>query len=67
MERNNGGGPSGIGRWPPISTWIFPPPLSSNGAHCVEFFHEMRKLLLSLVPSEPLSLVKELACFDNLI
>jgi len=21
IERNNGGGPSGIGRWPPISTW----------------------------------------------
>jgi len=21
-ERNSGGGPSGIGRWPPISTWI---------------------------------------------
>ena len=21
-ERNNGGGPGGIGRWPPISTWI---------------------------------------------
>jgi hypothetical protein len=21
-ERRNGGGPSGIGGWPPISTWI---------------------------------------------
>jgi hypothetical protein len=21
-ERSNGGGPSGIGGWPPISTWI---------------------------------------------
>jgi len=21
-KRNNGGGPSGLGRWPPISTWI---------------------------------------------
>ena len=21
-ERNNGGGPGGLGRWPPISTWI---------------------------------------------
>ena len=21
-ERKNGGGPSGIGGWPPISTWI---------------------------------------------
>ena len=27
----------------------------------------MRKFLLNLVPGEPLSLVKELACFDNLI
>ena len=22
MERNSGGGPSGIGGWPPISSWI---------------------------------------------
>ena len=22
FERNNGGGPGGLGRWPPISTWI---------------------------------------------
>jgi len=21
-ERNNGGGPGGLGKWPPISTWI---------------------------------------------
>ena len=34
-ERENGGGPSGIGGWPPISTWIIPPPLGSNGPHCV--------------------------------
>ena len=27
----------------------------------------MRKLLLNLVLGEPLALVKELACFDNLI
>jgi len=42
-------------------------PLGSNGPHCIEFLHEMRKILLNLVPSEPLSLVKELACFDNSI
>ena len=24
-ERNNGGGPGGLGRWPPISTWINEP------------------------------------------
>jgi hypothetical protein len=51
-ERLNGGGPNGIGGWPHISTWIIPPPLGSNGLHCVEFLHEMRKLLLNLVPGE---------------
>ena len=61
------GGLSGIGGWPPISTWIIPPPLGSNGPHCVECLHEMRKLLLNLVPGEPLALVKELASFDNSI
>jgi hypothetical protein len=55
------------GGWPPISTWINPSSLGSNGPHCVEFLHEMRKLLLNLVPGEPFALVKELACFDNLI
>ena len=40
-------------------------PLGSNGTHCVQFLHEMRKLLLNLVPGEPLSLVQELASFDN--
>jgi hypothetical protein len=29
--------PVGIGGWPPISTWINPPSLGSNGLHCVEF------------------------------
>ena len=57
----------GIGGWLPISTWIIPPPLGINGPHCVEFLHEMRKLLLNLVLGETLALVKELACFDNLI
>ena len=65
IERDNGGAPSGIGGWPPISTWIIPPPLRSNGPHCVEFIHEMRKLMLNLVPSEPLALVQELASFEN--
>jgi len=65
IERDYGGAPSGIGGWPPISTWIIPPPLGSNGPHCVKFLHEMRKFLLNLVPGEPLSLVQELASFDN--
>jgi hypothetical protein len=59
--------PVGKGGWPPISTWINPPSLGRNGPHCVEFLHEMRKLLLNLVPGEPFALVKELACFDNSI
>ena len=44
-----------------------PSPLGSNGPHCFDFLHEMKELLLNLVPSEPLGLVKELACFDNSI
>ena len=64
-ERDSGVGPSGIGRWPPTSTWINPPPLGSNGPHCIECLHEMGKLLLNLVPSEPLALVQYLAHFDN--
>ena len=39
----------------------------NNGPHCVEFLHEMKKLLLNLVPCDPLSLLKESACFDNSI
>jgi len=64
-EINNGGGPSGIGEWPPIYTRINPPPLGSDGLHCVECLHEMRKLLLNLVLGEPLALVQELASFDK--
>ena len=66
-KRDNGGVPSGIGGWPPTSTWIIPPPLGINGPHCIEFLHEMRKFLLNLVTGEPLALVQELASFDNLI
>jgi hypothetical protein len=42
-------------------------PLGRNGIHCVEFPHHMRKFLLNLALGEPLSLVQELPCFDNLI
>jgi hypothetical protein len=59
--------PVGKGGWPPISTWINPPSLGSNGLHCVEFPHQMRKFLLNLAPGEPLALVQELPCFDNSI
>jgi hypothetical protein len=47
----------GIGGWPPISTWINPPPLGRNGLHCIETPHQVRKLPLDLAPGETLSLV----------
>jgi hypothetical protein len=28
--------PVGKGGWPPISIWINPPSLGSNGLHCIE-------------------------------
>jgi len=40
---------------------------ASMRPHCVECLHEMGKLLLNLVPIEPLALMQELANFDNLI
>jgi hypothetical protein len=57
----------GKGGWPLISIWINPPSLGSNGLHCVEVPHYMRKFLLNLAPSEPLALVQELPCFDDSI
>ena len=51
-------------QYPPGS---FLHPLGSNGPHCIEFLHEMRKLMLNLVFGQPLSLVKELAYFDKSI
>ena len=38
----------GIDRWPPISTWINPPSLGSNGLHCVEWPGEHEKCLFNL-------------------
>jgi hypothetical protein len=43
------------------------PSLGSNGIHFIDFPHEMRNFLLNLAPGEPLALVQELPCFDNLI
>ena len=54
------------GGWPPISTQINPPTLGGNGIHCVEFPHQMRKLLLNLTLGEPLAVVEQLPCFNNL-
>jgi hypothetical protein len=57
----------GKGGWPPISIWINPTSLGSNGLHCVEVPHQMRKFLLNLASGEPLGLVQELPCFDDSI
>jgi hypothetical protein len=57
MKKNEHEEPVGIGGWPPISTWINPPPLGRNGLHCVEFPHQVRKILLDLASGEPLSLL----------
>lgn len=59
--------PSGIGWWPPISTWISVPPIRSSGPHCGECLHEVRRLLLKLILGEPLTLVQKLVLINNLI
>jgi hypothetical protein len=59
--------PVGKGGWPLISIWINPPSLGSNGIHCIEFPHQMRKFLLNLASGEPLALVQELPFFDDSI
>jgi hypothetical protein len=59
--------PVGIGERPLTSIWINPPPLGRNILHFIEFPHQMRKFLLNLAPCEPVSLVQELPCFDNLV
>jgi hypothetical protein len=46
------------GGWPPISTWINPPSLGSNGLHCVEFPGEREKRLLDLHLGELLVLLE---------
>jgi hypothetical protein len=50
-----------------MSTYIIPPPLGINGLHCINSLHQMGKLLVNLTPSEPLSLMKKMPCFDDLI
>jgi hypothetical protein len=54
--------PVGKGGWPPISTWINPPSLGSNGLHCVEFPGEREKRLLDLHLGELLVLLETLRC-----
>jgi hypothetical protein len=52
--------PVGKGGWPPISTWINPPSLGSNGLHCVECLGEREKHLLNLHLDELLALLEKL-------
>jgi hypothetical protein len=52
----------GKGGWPPISTWINPPSLGSNGIHCVEFPGERGKCLLNLNLGELLALLETSRC-----
>jgi hypothetical protein len=59
--------PIGKGGWTLISIWINPTSLGSNGLHCIEVPHQMRKCLLNLAPGEPLFLVQEFPCFDDSI
>jgi hypothetical protein len=42
-------------------------PLGTNGIHCIDLPHYMRKFLLNLASSDPLALVQKLPCFDNSI
>jgi hypothetical protein len=50
------------GGWPPISTWINPPSLGSNGLHCDEFLGEREKHLLDLHLGELLVLLATSRC-----
>jgi hypothetical protein len=50
------------GGWPPISTWINPPSLVSNGLHCVEFPGEREKHLPDLHLGELLILLETSRC-----
>jgi hypothetical protein len=54
--------PVGKGGWPPISTWINPPCLRSNGLHCIEFQGERKKCLLNLNLGELLALLETSHC-----
>jgi hypothetical protein len=50
----------GKGGWSPISTWINPPSLESNGIHCVECLRERKNRLLNLHLDELLALLEKL-------
>jgi hypothetical protein len=54
--------PFGKGGWPPISTWINPTSLGSNGLHCVELPGEREKHLLNLHLGELLVLLEKSRC-----
>jgi hypothetical protein len=50
------------GGCPPISTWINPPSLGSNGLHCVEFLGEREERLQDLHLGQLLVLLETLHC-----
>jgi hypothetical protein len=50
------------GGWPPISTWINPTSLGSNGLHCVEFPRVREKRFLDLHLVEMLVLLETSRC-----
>jgi hypothetical protein len=52
----------GIGGWPPISSWISPPPLGSNGINCVEFLGKRGKHLMNLNLRDLRALLENLQC-----
>ena len=54
--------PFGKGGWPPISTWINPPSLGSNGLYFIEFPGEKEKRLLNLHLGELLVLLETSRC-----
>jgi hypothetical protein len=54
--------PVGKGGWPPISTWINPPSLGSNGLHCIECLGEREMRFLNLHLGELLALLETSCC-----
>jgi hypothetical protein len=57
----------GKGGWPPISNWINPPSLGSNGIHFIESLEERGKRLLNLNLGELLALLETSCCLVLLV
>ena len=50
--------------WPPISTWINPPSLGSNGLNCIEFPGKRRNCFLNMNLCDLCALLEKLHCLD---